>query len=151
MEILSAMSMQSAYTKNTINDITCKGDKWIDNIYLPNLITTSRHNILFFSYFQDIKARRNRRMAQRNRPASQPGHTNNTLNNLTTTNGNKLAEQTSKLLQIETNGEAKEEVATEVIELKSRNSPPKEQKPIQLPPPSIAVNESRYLFTHPDP
>ena len=82
-------------------------------------------------------------MAQRNRPASQPGHTNNTLNNLTTTNGNKLAEQTSKLLQIETNGEAKEEVATEVIELKSRNSPPKAQKPIQLPPPSIAVNESR--------
>ena len=77
-----------------------------------------------------------------NRPATQT----NAPCKLTATNGNKLAEQTSKLLQIETNGEAKDEAATEVIELKSRNSPPmppKDQKPIQPPPPSIAVNESR--------
>ena len=83
-----------------------------------------------------------------NRPATQT----NAPCKLTTTNGNKLAEQTSKLLQIETNGEAKDEAATEVIELKSRNSPPmppKDQKPIQPPPPSIAVNESRYVFSHP--
>ena len=83
-------------------------------------------------------------MATRNiKPATQT----NAPKLTTTTNGNKLGEQTSKLLQIETNGEAKEEVATEVIELKSRNSPPKEQKPIQPPPPSIAVNESRYTQT----
>ena len=88
-------------------------------------------------------------MATRNiKPATQT----NAPKLTTTTNGNKLGEQTSKLLQIETNGEAKEqEVAeTEVIELKSTRSsppmPPKEQKPIQPPPPSIAVNESRYIF-----
>ena len=88
-------------------------------------------------------------MATRNiKPATQT----NAPKLTTTTNGNKLGEQTSKLLQIETNGEAKEqEVAeTEVIELKSTRSsppmPPKEQKPIQPPPPSIAVNESRYTF-----
>ena len=91
-------------------------------------------------------------MATRNiKPATQT----NAPKLTTTTNGNKLGEQTSKLLQIETNGEAKEqEVAeTEVIELKStRSSPPmlpKEQKPIQPPPPSIAVNESRYILFYP--
>ena len=91
-------------------------------------------------------------MATRNiKPATQT----NAPKLTTTTNGNKLGEQTSKLLQIETNGEAKEqEVAeTEVIELKSTRSsppmPPKEQKPIQPPPPSIAVNESRYTFFYP--
>ena len=91
-------------------------------------------------------------MATRNiKPATQT----NAPKLTTTTNGNKLGEQTSKLLQIETNGEAKEqEVAeTEVIELKSTRSsppmPPKEQKPIQPPPPSIAVNESRYILFYP--
>ena len=46
--------------------------------------------------------------------------------------------KTPKLLQIKTNGGEREDVASEVIELK-------EQKPIHPPPPSIAVNESRYV------
>ena len=47
--------------------------------------------------------------------------------------------KTPKLLQIKTNGGEREDVASEVIELK-------EQKPIHPPPPSIAVNESRYVY-----
>ena len=49
--------------------------------------------------------------------------------------------KTPKLLQIKTNGGEREDVASEVIELK-------EQKPIHPPPPSIAVNESRYVCTY---
>ena len=46
--------------------------------------------------------------------------------------------KTPKILQIKMNGGEREDVASEVIELK-------EQKPIHPPPPSIAVNESRYV------
>ena len=56
-----------------------------------------------------------------------------------TKNGRILEQQQSiKMLQIKNNGRESEAVASEVIELK-------EQKPIQPPPPPIAVNESRYV------
>ena len=56
-----------------------------------------------------------------------------------TKNGRILEQQQSiKMLQIKNNGRGSEAVASEVIELK-------EQKPIQPPPPPIAVNESRYV------
>ena len=56
-----------------------------------------------------------------------------------TKNGRTLEQQQStKMLQIKNNGRESEAVASEVIELK-------EQKPIQPPPPPIAVNESRYV------
>ena len=68
-------------------------------------------------------------MASRNRPRPTSS---------VTRNGKILDQQTPKQLQIRTNGDAREDLATEVIELK-------EQKPIQPPPPPIAVNESRYV------
>ena len=56
-----------------------------------------------------------------------------------TKNGRILEQQQSiKMLQIKNNGRESEAVASEVIELK-------EQKPIQPPPPPIAINESRYV------
>ena len=56
-----------------------------------------------------------------------------------TKNGRILEQQQSiKMLQIKNNGRESEAVASEVIELI-------EQKPIQPPPPPIAVNESRYV------
>ena len=59
-----------------------------------------------------------------------------------TKNGRILEQQQSiKMLQIKNNGRESEAVASEVIELK-------EQKPIQPPPPPIAVNESRYVLTY---
>ena len=85
--------------------------------------------LLIYSFhisFQDIKARRNRRMASRNRP--RPSTKN-------------LEQQSIKRIQMKTIAGASVDVPSEVIELK-------EQKAIQPPPPSIAVNESRYLYSY---
>ena len=70
-------------------------------------------------------------MASRHRP--RPPSTTMTKNERTS-----IKQQSIKMLQIKNNGRESEVVASEVIELK-------EQKPIQPPPPPIAVNESRYV------
>ena len=70
-------------------------------------------------------------MASRHRP--RPPSTTMTKNGRTS-----IKQQSIKMLQIKNNGRESEAVASEVIELK-------EQKPIQPPPPPIAVNESRYV------
>ena len=56
-----------------------------------------------------------------------------------TRNGKTLEQQSIKLIQMKTIAGASVDVPSEVIELK-------EQKAIQ--PPSIAVNESRYLYSY---
>ena len=70
-------------------------------------------------------------MASRHRP--RPPSTTMTKNGRTS-----IKQQSPKMLQIKNNGRESEAVASEVIELI-------EQKPIQPPPPPIAVNESRYV------
>ena len=56
-----------------------------------------------------------------------------------TRNGKTLEQQSIKRIQMKTIAGASVDVPSEVIELK-------EQKAIQ--PPSIAVNESRYLYSY---